>query len=311
MAHQQFVRGKFAQCAQTYHQILRLAPRDPNMRVRHAEACKRAGDRLQAIASYRAAAELLLELGCESRARGALKAALELDPRDPILQVDIARLGPHAPRYYGERDELPLLPPLESGMDSVPPPPPPAPRPVRVLRPEAFSRTPALPKIHRALPAAPSVPPLVPPVLLPAPNVTPTASGQPAAAAPRPTPQPPRSATTSHPSAPPPPPPSITPPPPQEAILEHDLGASLAQTAAAVAPEPAQEPRPRLEVRRLSSNAIAFRCSPTDGWALIRAHTPLELHVVDDLERLPPMMRDLAPEMTVGAAAEAASSSMH
>src|SRR5437868_8062442 len=92
-AHQQFVRGKFSQCAQTYQHVLRLAPRDPNMHVRHAEACRRAGDRLQAIASYRTAAELLLELGCESRARGALKAALELDPRDQFLQEVVARLG--------------------------------------------------------------------------------------------------------------------------------------------------------------------------------------------------------------------------
>lgn len=96
-AHAQYLRGRFEQCAQTYRQILRLAPKDPNVRVRHAEACRRAGDRQQAIASYRAAADLLLAVGCESRARGALKAALELDPKDPVLLADLARLGQSGP----------------------------------------------------------------------------------------------------------------------------------------------------------------------------------------------------------------------
>ncbi|MFL5346459.1 MAG: hypothetical protein ACJ8AT_16860, partial [Hyalangium sp.] len=178
VAHQQFVRGKFAQCAQTYHQILRLAPRDPNMRVRHAEACRRAGERLQAIASYRAAAELLLELGCESRARGALKAALELDPRDPLLQADVARLGPQHDEPLvaapAEFEELPLLPPLESGVDPVPPASR-APRPFRPPLPEDPLRTAALPPIQRALP--PSVAPLGQPVLLPAPRGPSAAAG--------------------------------------------------------------------------------------------------------------------------------------
>ncbi|XXF78240.1 hypothetical protein P2318_00340 [Myxococcaceae bacterium GXIMD 01537] len=96
-AHAQYLRGRFEQCAQTYLQILRLAPKDPNMRVRHAEACRRAGARQKAIASYRTAADLLLALGCESRARGALKAALELDPKDPELLADLARLGHSGP----------------------------------------------------------------------------------------------------------------------------------------------------------------------------------------------------------------------
>lgn len=95
-AHALFARGRYAQCADTYARILRLAPKDPNVRVRHAESCRRAGDRQSAIASYRAAATLLLEQGCESRARGALRAALELDPKDPTLIADLAQIGQYS-----------------------------------------------------------------------------------------------------------------------------------------------------------------------------------------------------------------------
>lgn len=315
VAHQQFVRGKFAQCAQTYHQVLRLAPRDPNMRVRHAEACRRAGDRLQAIASYRAAAELLLELGCESRARGALKAALELDPRDPLLQADVARLGPHHEEPFSaglfEHEELPTLPPLESGLDPVPPAPQ-ALRPVRALLPEDPLRTTALPPIHRALPSAPSVAPLGPPVLLPAPRVPSAAAGTaPAPSASRtekmgaamasaakalpPTLRRPVNAGHVTPAPQPP----ATPPP----VL------SPVQAQAAATPESAKASGPRLEVRRLSASSIAFRCSPNDSWAVIRSHTPLEVHLVENLEHLPPMLRDFAVDITVEP--EAASNAVH
>ncbi len=384
VAHQQFVRGKFAQCAQTYQQILRAAPRDPNMRVRHAEACRRAGERLQAVASYRAAAELLLELGCESRARGALKAALELDPRDPLLQADVARLSPQHEEAFSsgpfEHEEMPLLPPLESGVDPVPPPPR-VPRPFRATLPEDPLRTTALPTIHRALPSTPSVEPLGPPVLLPAPapsasrtekmgvalasaaralppiaprsatagHVTP--APRPAAAPPSqgpgspgfqppvlhpvatsalppcsatsstqaPGPQsgaspPPRSATTGS-QAPAartvrPPKNVVAPSPPHEALLEATcvLAQALPGPAASAS---SKDPGPRLEVRRLSESALAFRCSPNDSWAVIRSHTPLEIHLVEDLEQLPPMLCDFTIDITVEPETEAAPNVVH
>jgi hypothetical protein len=426
VANQQFVRGKFAQCAQTYQQILRMAPRDPNMRVRHAEACRRSGDRLQAIASYRAAADLLLELGCESRARGALKAALELDPRDPILQADVARLGVHHeeafPASFSENEELPLLPPLESGVDPIPPAPRAA-RPFKVTLPEDPLRTTALPPIHRALPAAPSVASLGPPVLLPAPRASSSAAGTALATsgsrtekmgaamasaagalastlprsanavhrtpAPRPpaappsqrpvatglpppvlqpvapsalpprsgpsgtpmpgspagTSLPPRSATgrqaqaarpltppvlQAHPGAPSVPaaaaalassvragssaPRNVMAPPPtsQEALFDASRVLSAAQALPALAtPEPSKDSGPRLEVRRLSASALAFRCLPNDSWAVIRSHTPLEMHLVEDLEQLPPMLRDFTVDITVNSETEAAPSTVH
>lgn len=322
-AHQQFVRGKFSQCAQTYQQVLRLAPRDPNMHVRHAEACRRAGDRLQAIASYRTAAELLLELGCESRARGALKAALELDPRDQFLQEVVARLGPQHEELFSAGvseapDALPMLPPLDSGLDPVPPPLP-APYSQRAESPEASSSTSALPPIHRVVPAMQAAHPLGPPVLLPAPvrSQTPLPRLSPPAL-------PPRSATASTRAQTPRPavPPALTPavskgtvmppPPPAEALLEAAWSVPLSQLAAmSSVPTPSRGPNPRLEVRRLSPSTIAFRSSPHDGWAVIRSHTPLELHVVEDLEKLPPLMQDLPTELTVASDAKGASSTVH
>ena len=345
-AHQQFVRGKFSQCAQTYQQVLRLAPRDPNMHVRLAEACRRAGDRQQAVASYRTAAELLLELGCETRARGALKAALELDPRDPFLREVVARLGtqheePYSPDVTESRDALPMLPALESGLDPIPPALP-GERTQGAVGPEEPSRAAPLPPIHRVLPAAPAVPPAVPPVLLPAPVRSQTPLPRLAAA-----PLPPRSATagTRAQAARPAVPPVLTPlpvttaikatasvapasgsfgppagargavvppPPPAEALIDAVCGMPRAQlNAMPTAQKPLSGSSPRLEVRRLSPSAVAFRSSPHDGWAVIRSHTPLELHVVEDLEKLPPMMQDLSAELTVASDAEAPSSTVH
>ncbi|WP_257461852.1 tetratricopeptide repeat protein [Archangium lipolyticum] len=94
-----YTRRKFAECARTYAKLLELEPRDPHLYVRHAEAWRRAGDKRRAISSYRTAAELLLQFGCEARARAALKVALELDPRDTEVARALAQLSPaYAPR---------------------------------------------------------------------------------------------------------------------------------------------------------------------------------------------------------------------
>jgi hypothetical protein len=392
-AHQQYVKGKFAECMKTYQKVLRLAPRDPNMRVRHAEACRRAGERLQAIASYREAANLLLELGCETRARGALKAALELDPHDPVLQEDVARLTPQASTVEEsaslettERVELPLLPPLDEDTDP--------------FAPHALlaQQTP-LPPIHRELPTAPSVPPLVPPVLLPATGMRSAAPGPrtlPPISRTRPTavpapglarqgasavppravnpgfkprdsrfegalplnsmtgghvppvlhpvgtvPAAPASAATgaqasgARPMTPPPLPsrsrtsssqalaapqprrPSqvteqvlMPPPPPAEALMEAGHGAAPAPV---VPPPPQASPtaRAQLEVLRLAPNVLVFRGAPTDGWTLIRSRTPFEIHLVEDLDNLPPELMDFTPDFTKEPLAENATNAMH
>jgi hypothetical protein len=384
-AHQQYVRGKFAECVKTYRKVLKLAPRDPNMHVRHAEACRRAGERQQAIYSYREAANLLLELGCETRARGALKAALELDPHDLVLQDDIARLTPQALAHeeaaaleVQERGELPMLPPLDSDAEPTQPflpmPPP------GTTTDPGFSRQQALPPIQRALPAVPSVPPVVPPVVLPSPGMRaaapagprtlpPISRTRPAMAAPAlparegPPPLPPRSATrgfqppafragdAGH--APPvlqpvgtataAPVPAMasaqasaarpmTPPPlaPRSAtggfqapvLAASPRGPAQVTGEALVPPPPPAEAlkgtgapapaaRARMEVRRVSPNALAFRGSPNDGWALIRSRTPLEVHLVEDLENLPAELRDFSLDITVEPPGESASSAVH
>ena len=97
----------------------------------------------------------------------------------------------------------------------------------------------------------------------------------------------------------------VPPPPPAEALQREEQ---------AVAPQPpslvpTQESRPRLEVRRLSPNVLAFRDSPTDSWALIRSRTPLEMHLVEDLERLPPELGDFTLDILVEP--ESASSAVH
>jgi hypothetical protein len=102
-----YARRKFADCARTYGKLLELEPRDPHLYVRHAEAWRRAGDKRKAISSYRTAAELLLQLGCEARARAALKVALELDPRDSEVAHALARL---TTTYASRREEVHLPP---------------------------------------------------------------------------------------------------------------------------------------------------------------------------------------------------------
>jgi hypothetical protein len=311
VAHEQFVRGKFAQCAQTYGQVLRLAPKDPNMRVRHAEACRRAGDRLQAIASYRAAAELLLELGCESRARGALKAALELDPKDPLLLADIAALAPQgvmsdlerASLDFCEADGPPVLPPLEATVGFATPSHRSARTPTPALA--AKEKLPALPPLQRALPMAPLAPPPAPPVLLAVPEFPTPASSAPLEflaedLTPTMTPSPaelPLLTPMGLPSLEPTPPEALRPPGIQP----------LVPLPSAVPTSRERAPKPAMEVRRLSPTTLAFRLSPQDSWVLVRARTPLDMHMVSDLETFRPDSHEFTLDITVDSQDEDAS----
>ncbi|MCP3063352.1 hypothetical protein LXT21_31690 [Myxococcus sp. K38C18041901] len=169
-----FLQERYGECALELERILRLVPKDPNARVQHAETCRRAGDLRAAIASYRTAASLLLAQGCEARARAALRAALELDPRDAGLTSDFARLGqaPVPPstaledeRLYRDVAGLAVekeSPRLES-RTRTPPPPPPA----FVLRAAEEARVrgplpsvPSIAPVSVQVPVAPSAPPV-------------------------------------------------------------------------------------------------------------------------------------------------------
>ncbi|WP_148282151.1 BTAD domain-containing putative transcriptional regulator [Corallococcus coralloides] len=152
-AHALYQRGRYAQCVETYAQLVKLLPRDANVRVRLAEACRRAGQKEQAIVAYRKAAKVLLSLGCESRARGALKAALELDPRDPTLQQELARMGQGAVTPTALEDEELYR------FDRLPPPTPPPGRMRSVPPPILLSAT-QEPAAPRSLPVAPSITPV-------------------------------------------------------------------------------------------------------------------------------------------------------
>lgn len=96
-ARELYAQRRFAECASAYEKLLTLEPRDPHLYMRHADACRRAGDRWRAIASYRTAAELLRGLGCDARARAALKVALELAPKDSGLARAITRMSSDPP----------------------------------------------------------------------------------------------------------------------------------------------------------------------------------------------------------------------
>ncbi|MBM7112390.1 hypothetical protein [Archangium primigenium] len=91
-----YAQRRFTECARTYAKLVELEPGDPSLHVRQAEACRRAGDRHQALNAYRAAAELWRRLGNEARARAVLKVAMELEPR-PEVARELTRLGPPAP----------------------------------------------------------------------------------------------------------------------------------------------------------------------------------------------------------------------
>ncbi|ATB30009.1 hypothetical protein [Melittangium boletus] len=91
-----YAQRRFAECARTYAKLLALEPGDPSLHVRQAEACRRAGERHQAMHAYRTAAELWMRLGNEARARAVLKVALELEPRNQEMARELTRLGPPA-----------------------------------------------------------------------------------------------------------------------------------------------------------------------------------------------------------------------
>jgi hypothetical protein len=315
-AHALFARGRYAQCSETYERILRLAPKDPNVRVRHAESCRRAGDRQSAIASYRVAAELLMEQGCESRARGALRAALELDPKDPMILADLARMGQQAQPSTALEDEklysgttgvferpgaVPAPPRAPQGY--VPPPPPPqyvlraaeetpVPGPLPAVVPTiAPVNLDALRSAGRTVAPIPSTRPAGPgPAQYRPPSVVPVIQGRLITQPPVPPNLPPartgaRSAAARPEGATAPAPARPAGAAPRGVAVQGQAGSltmvPVAQGGDAREAVPATPYRP--ELRRLGPNAVALRVSPHARWVIIRSDSPLEVSRAETL----------------------------
>ncbi|QAT81697.1 cyclic nucleotide-binding domain-containing protein [Corallococcus coralloides] len=316
-AHALYQRGRYAQCVETYAQLAKLLPRDANVRVRLAEACRRAGQKEQAIAAYRKAAKVLLSLGCESRARGALKAALELDPRDPVLQQELARMGQGAVTPTALEDEdlyrfdrLPPPTPPPGRMRSVPPSitpvsvrgtPSAMPGPGRqaVLphpRPATPARDSATEKMSRSMAQVAAGAPEAAP--LPKVIVSMSAFGdQPGGnTPPRITPvtvdrSVPQKVLPAMPlglpallrSPPGVPPSTVNPASTPERPTVKVLALMNRAPAAPPAPPPSAVMPYKPEMRRLAPNVVALRVSPQARWVIIRSESELEVSRSEEL----------------------------
>ncbi|MHA7627199.1 BTAD domain-containing putative transcriptional regulator [Corallococcus sp. M7] len=312
VAHALYQRGRYAQCVETYAQLAKLLPRDANVRVRLAEACRRAGQKEQAIAAYRKAAQVLLSLGCESRARGALKAALELDPRDPTLQQELARMGQGAVTPTALEDEelyrfdrLPPPTPPPGRMRNVPPsitpvsvrgtpsamPGPgrqavlPHPRPTTPARDsatETMSRS--MSQVAAGAPEAAPLPKVIvsvsafgdPPGGNTPPRITPVTVG-------RNVPQKVLPAVPLGLPALPRSSPSGPPAPTPERPTVKVLALMNRAPAAPPAPPPSAVMPYKPEMRRLAPNVVALRVSPQARWVIIRSESELEVSRSEEL----------------------------
>ncbi|RKH60031.1 hypothetical protein D7X96_34315 [Corallococcus interemptor] len=254
-AHALYQRGRFAQCAETYAQLAKRLPRDANVRIRLASACRRAGQQEQAIAAYREAARVLVSLGCESRARGALKVALELDPRNATLQQELARMGQGAVTPTAEDEEL-------YRFDRLPPPTPPPARMRSVppsITPVSGRGTPAvtpLPKVIVAMAdfATPTPNGNTPPSITPVVLNKPALKVQPAL---------PRSPASD--------------PMPERPTVKVLALRNREPESQPTPPPPAPVMPFRPEMRRLAPNVMALRVSPQARWVIIRSESELEV----------------------------------
>lgn len=82
---------RYAEAAALYAAAAERAPRDPEVRVRLAEACRRNGDRARAVMAYRAASGLYAGQDRWGTAATALRLALQLEPADVALQAALTR----------------------------------------------------------------------------------------------------------------------------------------------------------------------------------------------------------------------------
>jgi tetratricopeptide (TPR) repeat protein len=126
--------GRYERAEVLYRQLLTISPRDSALWLKHAELLKRLERTAPAIASYRMAAQLLMEFGHANRAIAALKIALELQPEDVELVSDIIRYelrqrqrSREMPAVVAEEAAHPVAPSELHALSETAPPPAPTP----------------------------------------------------------------------------------------------------------------------------------------------------------------------------------------
>lgn len=126
-------RRNYKRAEKLYRELVQRVPKDPQLRVRHAELLRRLEQPQLAARAYRKATELFLAIGLESRAKAAWALAIALDSTLTYPVSDSARppaaAAPAGPGYNedwkGRAYGLALEPEPEPVNVIVPPPPPP------------------------------------------------------------------------------------------------------------------------------------------------------------------------------------------
>ncbi len=120
-------KGRFAQAEVLFRQLCLHEPRDPQMRIRHAEALRKVGRLTDAKKTYQLASRLFADAGHLARAAAALKLALEIARDDVDLIGELIRLEMR--RNATERefrptprqlDVEPEVPKSEAGVEARP-----------------------------------------------------------------------------------------------------------------------------------------------------------------------------------------------
>jgi hypothetical protein len=99
-AHVLVRRGKLEAATEVYLVLITQNPKDPSLRIHHAELCDKLHRSERAIASYQVAAHLFELSGHKARARAAISCGLRIAPRDPgLLRAlrDLTEIPPPVP----------------------------------------------------------------------------------------------------------------------------------------------------------------------------------------------------------------------
>jgi|GEM_PF-3061311 len=110
-AHVLLRKGRLADAAELYRQLIALNTKDASLRLHHAELCDRLNQKDRAVASYQVAAHLLKSAGHTAKARAAINAGLRVSSEDSGLRRALRDMAP----------PLTLVPKPPAWLDDVPP----------------------------------------------------------------------------------------------------------------------------------------------------------------------------------------------